>query len=309
VPTELALEAVGVSKRYGDHSALCDVSLRAEAGRIHGLLGPNGAGKTTLMRIVLGLVRRDSGTVRLLGRDLNPASEQTPDGVAAFVEGAGFYPYLTGRRTLALLARLDDTDERDARVSTAIDRVGLGRYADVRVAAYSAGTRQRLGLAAALVRSPRVLLLDEPTSSLDPAGGREMRDLMRERAGAGVAVILSSHDMTEVEELCDSASILHHGRIIFSGAIEQLKTRAEDTVHALRTSDDDAALSVAATCRDVTVSWAADRAGLEATGRQNALDAYIIALGSAGVAIRALEPRERSLADIFLQLTGVAPEQ
>ena len=167
-----ALEALGVSKRYGDCAALSGVDLVARPGRLHGLLGPNGAGKTTLMRIVLGLVRRDAGTVRLLGRDLDSTAGPVPDGVAGFAETPAFYPFLSGRRNLALLACLDGNDGSDARdrVGVALDEVGLAAQADVAVSGYSAGMRQRLGLAAALLRSPRLLVLDEPTNSLDPAG-------------------------------------------------------------------------------------------------------------------------------------------
>src|SRR5262249_15169915 len=146
--------------------------LVARPGLLHGLLGPNGAGKTTLMRVVLGLVRADAGTVRLFGRDVGAGAHQPlPDSVAGFVETPAFYPYLSGRRNLALLARLDGgaAADRRARVNRALEQLSLGDHADAAVGGYSAGMRQRLGVAATLLRTPKLLVLDEPTSSLDPA--------------------------------------------------------------------------------------------------------------------------------------------
>ncbi len=211
---QLAVEALGVSKRYGSRAALAGVDLVVGPGQLHGLLGPNGAGKTTLMRVLLGLVRRDAGTVRLLGHDLNSMQSAVPMGVAGFVEAPAFYPYLSARGNLALLSRLDGMNGSGGRdrVDAALDRVGLCNDADVAVGAYSAGMRQRLGLAASLLRSPSLLLLDEPTSSLDPAAARDVRGLIRRLATEGVAVVLSSHDMLEVEALCGSLTIIDHGR-------------------------------------------------------------------------------------------------
>src|SRR5262245_1339182 len=167
-----ALEALGVSKRYGSRDALCGVDLIAHAGRVHGLLGPNGAGKTTLMRVLLGLVRPDAGTVRLLGHHLASTAGPVPEGVAGLVETPTFSPYLSGRRNLELLGRLDGNHESDAgaRIDRALDDVDLESHADDDVSGYSAGMRQRLGIAAALLRSPRLLFLDEPTNALDPGG-------------------------------------------------------------------------------------------------------------------------------------------
>ena len=170
-----ALEAFGVSKRLGSRHALCGMDLIAQPGRLHGLLGPNGAGKTTLMRVLLGLVQRDSGSVRLLGHDLDSMAGPVPEGVAGFVETPTFYPYLSGRQNLELLARLDGHDATTgaSAISDALDDVDLTSQADVDVAGYSAGMRQRLGLAAALLRSPRILFLDEPTNALDPGSARD----------------------------------------------------------------------------------------------------------------------------------------
>jgi ABC-2 type transport system ATP-binding protein len=299
-----ALEALDVSKRYGNRDALCRVNLVAEFGRVHGLLGPNGAGKTTLMRILLGLVRRDNGTVRLLGRSFDAITESVPDGVAGFVETPAFYPYLSGRRNLTLLARLDGLERAGCahKVSDCLEETGLAMHADVPVGAYSAGMRQRLGVAAALLRTPKLLFLDEPTSSLDPAGARDVRAIARRLADNGAAVVLSSHDMAEVEELCETLTVLDRGRVIFAGTVEELRRHAPAPVHVLHTSDDGAALGLADALLGVRVAGSHD-GGLELTASVGALDTYVIALGRAGIAVRMLEQRARSLESLFLELT------
>jgi ABC-2 type transport system ATP-binding protein len=299
-----ALEALDVSKRYGNRDALCRVNLVAEFGRVHGLLGPNGAGKTTLMRILLGLVRRDNGTVRLLGRSFDAITESVPDAVAGFVETPAFYPYLSGRRNLTLLARLDDLERagRTHKVSDCLEETGLAMHADVAVGAYSAGMRQRLGVAAALLRAPKLLFLDEPTSSLDPAGARDVRAIARRLADNGAAVLLSSHDMAEVEELCETLTVLDRGRVIFAGTVDDLRRHAPAPVHVLHTSDDGAALGLADALLGVRVAGSTDD-GLEVTATVGALDTYVIALGRAGIAVRMLEQRARSLESLFLELT------
>jgi ABC-2 type transport system ATP-binding protein len=189
-------------------------------------------------------------------------------------------------------------------VGHALEQVGLTAQADVGVAGYSAGMRQRLGLAATLLRSPRLLLLDEPTSSLDPAGTRDVRALLKHLADEGAAVVLSSHDMAEVEELCTALTIVHRGRVVFSGTVAELRKLAPDDVHALRTSDDRAALDLASQRPEVRVAHAVDGSGLEVSADIETLDAYIIALGRAGIAVRGLERRLPSLESLFLQLTG-----
>jgi ABC-2 type transport system ATP-binding protein len=299
-----ALEAHGVSKRFGDRRALCDVDLVAEPGRLHGLLGPNGAGKTTLMRVVLGLVRPDAGSVRILGRDVRSTAGPIPRGVAGCIDAPGFYPYLSGRTNLALLARLDDVDAtgREKRVDEVLDQVGLRAHANAAVGGYSAGMRQRLALAAAFLRQPRLLVLDEPTSSLDPAGARDVRALARRTANEGTAVVLSSHDMAEVEELCSALTVINHGRVVYSGTVADLRRRSPACVHALRTSDDRAALCVASDHARVSVA-SAERGGLEVSSDIESLDAYVLALGRAGVAVRELSRRARTLESLFLDLT------
>jgi ABC-2 type transport system ATP-binding protein len=165
--------------------------------------------------------------------------------------------------------------------------------------------RQRLGLAAALLRSPRVLVLDEPTSSLDPGGARDVRALVKGLAERGVAVLLSSHDMAEVEELCDEVTVINHGTVVYAGGVTELRRRAPAAVHVLHTSDDEAATEFGSRRPGLTVRPVAGaEGGLEVAGDLDAIDAYTIALGRAGIALRSLERRTRSLESLFLELTG-----
>ena len=240
-------------------------------------------------------------------RPCAPTTDSLADGVAGYVETPAFYPYLSGRRNLSLLARLDNgaSADRRVRVDGALAEVGLSTHADIAVSGYSAGMRQRLGLAAALLRSPKVLLLDEPTSSLDPAAARVVRTLVKRLAGQGVAVVLSSHDMAEVEELCDELTVIDRGMVAYSGSVEDLRRRAPAALHVMYTSDDHAAHALGSGRPGLKVRPSgAEEGGLEVAGDTDALDAYTIALGRAGIALRSLERRTRSLESLFLELTG-----
>jgi ABC-2 type transport system ATP-binding protein len=307
---EPALEVIGLSKRYGDRRVVDHVNLVVRPGEVHGLLGPNGAGKTTFLRMLLGLVRPDDGTARLLGCPAGHPGVPNPAEVSGFADSPRFYPYLSGRRNLRLLSRLDSPRGQleDDKVREVLDQVGLAPSADAKVSGYSAGMRQRLGLAAALLRSPRLLLLDEPTTSLDPAGASELRAHVRRLAADGVAVLWSSHDMAEVEDLCAALTILHHGRVAFSGTLNDLRGRAPATTHRIRTSDDVRARTIGEAQPGLAVSVANDSTGLDVRTNDVSLDAYVLALGRAGIAVRALESRDRSLEALFLTLTADGPE-
>jgi ABC-2 type transport system ATP-binding protein len=188
----------GLTKRFETTCAVDGVDLVLGEGEVRGLLGPNGAGKTTLLRMLLGLVRADGGTIELFGRRLDGQDSLALDGVSGFVEEPSFYPYLSGRANLEVLSELDGPDAR-GRIDEVLEQVELtGRAAD-RVGGYSSGMRQRLGIAAALMRAPRLLLLDEPTSALDPAGARFVIELVRTLSENGAAVLLSSHQIEELD--------------------------------------------------------------------------------------------------------------
>ena len=299
-PTSTPLLVRAVSKSYAGRPALERVDLAVVPGSVHGLLGPNGAGKTTLLRLVFGLVAPDSGVVSAFGAPPGPGALE---GVGGFVETPAFYPYLSGRANLRLLARLDGVGGPEG-VESALRRVDLHGRAGERVAGYSFGMRQRLGIAAALLRRPRLLVLDEPANGLDPAGVRDLRALVRELADDGAAVLLSSHDMTAVEELCDTVTVLAAGRVVYTGGLDQLRRDSEGDRYLLSTSDDAVVNAVAPAC-GVAVAGGAE--GLAVTGSQAALDSLVLELGRRGVAVRSLTRTSSSLEARFLTLTGSSP--
>src|SRR3989449_1671849 len=232
---ELPVSARGLVKLYGELVAVDHVDLTVEKGDVFGSLGPNGAGKATSLRMLLGLIRPTEGSIELFGRDPQVAGAKALEGVAGFVEGPTFYPYLTARRNLRLLAAYDDGDSR-SRIEELLELVELSDRGDDKVGGYSHGMRQRLGIAAALLREPKLLLLDEPTTGLDPAGMRDMRDLVRRLAGEGITILLSSHLLNEVEDLCNRVAIIRKGSVVYEGPLKELLATAA-TGYRLRATD------------------------------------------------------------------------
>jgi ABC-2 type transport system ATP-binding protein len=293
------IEVRGLVKHYGGLAAVAGVDLTVNAGDVYGYLGPNGAGKTTSLRMMLGLIRPTAGSVRLFGRDPQE-SVAALHGVAGFVEAPTFYPYMTARRNLQLLAAYDGGDAPQ-RIGRALAVVELGDRAGDRVGGYSHGMRQRLGIAAALVRDPKLLLLDEPATGLDPAGMRDMRLLIRRLADEGMTVLLSSHLLGEVEEVCNRVAIIRSGRIVYEGTLSALAAGA-GAVYRLATSNDVGARRVCEAqpgIREVR----SERGGLAFTADATAVGELSRALIEAGVLIRELVPLTMTLEDVFFSLT------
>jgi ABC-2 type transport system ATP-binding protein len=291
--------ARGLVKRYGDITAVAGVDLTVERGDVFGYLGPNGAGKTTSLRMLLGLIRPTEGSAELFGRDPLVVGARALDGVAGFVEGPRFYPYLSGRKNLRLLADLDGGAPA-SRIEEVLDVVDLRDRGKDRVGGYSHGMRQRLGIAAALLREPQLLLLDEPTTGLDPAGMRDMRELVKRLASEGITILLSSHILAEVEELCNRVAIIRSGRIIYEGLLEELLQSAAGG-YRLRATDPERARAVllargieGVKLVDGELQFQADEAVIEAA---------TVALGQAGVGISALVPLTATLEELFLGMT------
>jgi ABC-2 type transport system ATP-binding protein len=297
-----AVRATGLVKRFEETCALDGVDLGVEEGEIRGLLGPNGAGKTTLLRVLLGLVRPDAGSVELFGRALQGAEAEALDHVAGFVEEASFYPYLSGRVNLELLAELDG-GAIPARIDEVLETVGLATRGGDRVSGYSTGMRQRLGIAACLLREPRLLLLDEPTSGLDPAGVREVATLVRNLSAKGTALVLSSHQIGEVEGICDSFTVIRRGNVVWEGTAARLRAAAPAPSYALATSDDRRALEIAGGWPEVHAT-PAPTGGLELTVGGEGLDPFVLALGDARIAVRRLDIVGSPLESMFFALTG-----
>jgi ABC-2 type transport system ATP-binding protein len=294
------VEVRGLVKRYGDLTAVAGVDLTVHAGDVYGYLGPNGAGKTTSLRMMLGLIRPTEGTVRLFGRD-PLSSVDALHGVAGFVEAPTFYPYMSARRNLELLAAFDGYGAPE-RIDEAIDTVELGGRAGDRVGGYSHGMKQRLGIAAALLRDPSLLVLDEPATGLDPAGMRDMRRLIRRLADGGITVVLSSHLLAEVEELCNRVAIVRAGRIVYEGAIADLK-RGAGASYRLSTVDDERAMAVCQAQRGIDdVRVVHGRIGFIAAD-DAAVAELSQALVEAGALIRMLTPETVTLEDLFFSLT------
>ena len=216
---ELAVDVTGLTKIYGTRRVVDSLDLKIRKGTICGLAGPNGAGKTTAIRMVLGLIQRDGGDGHVLGAELDDRIAYLPR-VGALIEGPAFTPSLSARKNLLVLTRLIGLP--DSRADEVLEQVGLGDRARDKAKAYSLGMRQRLGIAAALLTSPDLLVLDEPTNGLDPAGIREVRDLLRSLADAGVAVLVSSHLLEELQAICDDIVLIKDGTVGYSGSMQGL---------------------------------------------------------------------------------------
>src|SRR6185312_2809432 len=293
------VELRGLRKTYGELIAVDDVTLTVRPGDIFGYLGPNGAGKTTSLRMMLGLIAPTAGNVRLFGEDPIADPVAALADVAGFVEEPAFYPYLTGRRNLEMLAALDGGDGE--RIDEVLRLVELDGRAGDRVRGYSHGMRQRLGLAAALMRSPKLLLLDEPTTGLDPAGMRDMRDMVRRLAGEGITIVLSTHLMSEVEQLCNRLAIIQLGRIRYEGELADLVARS-DGRYRLDATDPARAAEI---CRAIPGirDVAAEDGSVWFAADADAAASVSVRLAQDGIGVRALVPGGRSLEERFFEIT------
>lgn len=305
-----AVRARGIHKSFGEVVALDGVDLDVAEGQVHGLVGPNGAGKTTLLGLLLGLATADGGTLEILGRPVG-GTHALPDGVAGFVDGPGLYPSLTARQNLAALASLRGTGAGG--IAEALAQVGLTDVADDRVRGFSLGMRQRLGLAAALLTRPRVLVLDEPANGLDPAGTRHVHRVLSGLAAHGTSIIISSHRMDDLAALCDEVTVLATGRVVFAGPVETLAARSGILDYRLRTSDPVLARRTASETPDLRVLTVdqlpqrRDADTLLVRGSVPALDELVTRLVRGGVAVRELAPLVAPLEAAFLALTDADP--
>jgi len=306
--TPPAVSARGVTKTFGDVRAVDDISIEVAPGEVYGVLGPNGAGKTTFLRMLFGLVTPDCGEIEVFGRSWPQDGIRVLDGVAGFIESPKFYPYLTGRQNLKGLARLDGGVRRGL-IDEVLDTVDLADRADRVVGGYSYGMRQRLGVAACLLREPRLLVLDEPANGLDPGGIRDMRALVKNLAQSGLTVLLSSHHMDEVEEICDNVTIMSRGAVAFHGTLDRLRELAPDPGWLLRTNDDRRAAHPSVIPPGVVVATDPETGALSVVGPERAVSAYVAALVGAGIELRELTPTRTPLEELFFMLTDTRPTQ
>jgi ABC-2 type transport system ATP-binding protein len=302
----LAIETRGLTKRFGTRPAVDSIDLQVPAGSVFGFLGPNGSGKTTTIRMLLGLASASSGSMRVLGMDLPNRLSAVLPRVGALVEGPAFYPFLSGK---ANLRRLDSADRyaprstRDERVERALERVGLTHAAGKKVHAYSLGMKQRLGIAGALLSQRELLVLDEPTNGLDPQGTREVRNLVASLAGEGATVFVSSHLLSEIEQMCTHAAVMRAGKLVAQGTLDELRGSA-GAVAALQTPD-------AALAREILT---AHRLSLEPAAAPDTLlvtlpvgtapEDVVAWLVRGGARVRQFTMHGASLEDRFVELTG-----
>ena len=300
-----AVETHGLTKRFGSNVAVDAVELLVPRGCAFGYLGPNGAGKTTLIRMLLGLTRADAGTMSLLGFPVPRHRDVALARVGAIVDEPRFHAHLTGRENLQVLAAAREREARN-RIGPALERVGMSGRADDAVAKYSMGMRQRLGVAACLLGDPQLLILDEPMNGLDPAGMRDMRDMIATFVAEGRTVVLSSHLLDEVERTCDAVAIVDQGKIVRQGPIAELLAGTSLGVHVecseparagalLEGAPIGAAVEIEPHGLRLTLPTGTDRAVVAEINR---------VLVESGIAVYRLEPINASLESWFLQVTS-----
>jgi ABC-2 type transport system ATP-binding protein len=294
--TETIVVTDRLTKKYGDQIAVDDVSLTVRRGEVYAFLGPNGAGKTTTLRMLLGLVRPTRGTATILGA--RPGDPAAVARTGALVEGPGFFPYLSGRDNLRVMARYQGVS--DAAVDSALERVELASRGGDAFRSYSLGMKQRLGVASALLGDPELLVLDEPTNGLDPAGMADMRRLIVELARQGQTVLLSSHLLGEVQEICDRVGVISRGRLLAESTVAELRGASTVLVRAEPIDRTLAAAMQVAGDDAVRLQDGGVHLDLEA-GRVPELARELVA---AGVDIHEIRSSERSLEEVFFEMTA-----
>jgi ABC-2 type transport system ATP-binding protein len=301
-PPELAVVTTGLTKEFGNRKVVDSLDLTIPTGTVCGFVGPNGAGKTTTIRMLLGLIRPTSGEGRILVGDIhNPSSYLS--GVGALIESPAFYPALSGRDNLLVLTRLGQLST--STIESVLERVGLADRSGDRFNRYSLGMKQRLGIAAALLADPSLLILDEPTNGLDPAGIVEMRSLIRSLADEGMTLFVSSHLLSEIEHICDHVVMIRNGRSVFQGSVAELRgMRSAELV--LRPEDPRQLGLLAQLISDRSLGVAIEEAtsSVVVTGGSAMAGELNRAAFEVGVTINHLAERERSLEEAYFALTG-----
>jgi ABC-2 type transport system ATP-binding protein len=301
----LAIETKGLTKAFGSQKAVDSISLSVPTGSVFGFLGPNGSGKTTTIRMLLGLAEATSGEITLLGHPIPKQLEQALPKVGALVEGPAFYPYMSGRNNLFRMDAADrnsNPKDRGERVDAALHRVGLSNAAKKKVHAYSLGMKQRLGLANALLKPRQILILDEPTNGLDPQGTREVRNLIRSLAAEGITIFVSSHLLSEIEQLCSHLAVMTAGKIVAQGSLAELSSHGQTRL-ILRVSDKDRTVASLALEGVTDFSQEGNRivANVPSDFDSASLNKSLV---SSGVQVSEIRLENPSLEEYFVDLTG-----
>jgi ABC-2 type transport system ATP-binding protein len=292
---DYVIETRDLTKRFGDVLAVDNLALKVRRGEVYGFLGPNGAGKTTTLRMLLGLAKPTAGSISVFGS--TPGSPQAIETTGALIESPGFYPSLSGRDNLRVMATHSGASKD--RIDTVLEEVGLIDRGSDRFAGYSQGMKQRLGIAAALLKDPQLVILDEPTNGLDPAGMAEMRTFIRGLRGRRT-VLLSSHLMHEVEQTCDRVGIIHRGSLIREGTVDEL--RGVSTIRVVAHPLKGASQLIAA--QPLVESVESHNGALRITADPSAAASINQELVRAGFAVSELRTERASLEHVFLNLTG-----
>jgi ABC-2 type transport system ATP-binding protein len=304
--TDLAIETTGLTKRFGERTALDGVDLRVPRGSAFGFLGPNGAGKTTMIRTLLGLTHATSGTMHLLGHPVPHERAQALERVGAIVEEPRFHMHLSGRENLTIVAAVRGPETLQ-RIDPALARVGLSERAGDKVKSYSMGMRQRLGVARCLLADPLLLILDEPTNGLDPGGIQEFREMIRAMVEEeGRTVFISSHLLDEVEKTCDAAAIVDRGKVVTQGAMAELASGGAARHELIIGVDDPERALAELGASDLVLEAHRSDEGLRVILAGTPQDAAQLnaALVGAGIAVMRLEPVRQSLEQRFLEITS-----
>lgn len=306
---EKVLEIKNLSKSFGRKRVLYNISLDLFGGEILGYLGPNGSGKTTTIKLALGLLKMTHGEIFICGKSIQEDFEGALRRVGAIVENPELYPYLSARQNLRQIARVYDPPIGEERIDEVLSLVGLSEHGDERVSKFSLGMCQRLGIAQAILHSPSLLLLDEPTNGLDPAGIRDLRELLiRLSHDGGFGVLISSHNLSELELLCDRVAVLDGGSIARVATIAEMRTRSPEEAAEVRLEVDDAPRA-AKILADRGISASAEGAFVRATLAENDIPDAISALVGEKIALFSVEKKKQTLEDAYLKITDGEEEE
>lgn len=297
--SKTVLELKNVTKFFGKRKVIDNLSLEVKEGEIYGFLGPNGSGKTTTIKMILNLINLDSGKIKVNGYDTKEQFEKAMDCIGAIVENPDLYGYMTGRDNLKLHARIRNIESK--RIDEVLELVELKKRADDKVGKYSLGMKQRLGLALTLLHKPKVLILDEPTNGLDPAGIKKLRDILREIShNEGVAVFVSSHILTEMQLMCDKVAVLDEGKIV---KVEEIAKTEETLTEKIEIRVKDIETAVQILKEKFEIESIVKNNKLEITTLTKQVPKIIKELAIADVDVKAAIPKEHSLEEIFFDAT------
>lgn len=298
--TEPAIQITGMGKRFGDHAAVTDLTVDIERGGVVGFLGPNGSGKSTTIRMLLGLITPTSGTARVLGESISSPTAYMSR-VGALIESPTIYPKLSGFDNLRTLATLSGTPQ--TRIPEVLELVGLSARGKDRAGEYSLGMKQRLAIAAALLKEPELIILDEPTNGLDPAGIVEIRELLIRLGNEGKTIFVSSHLLAEIQAACNRLVVIKRGSLVFEGHIDLLLDQSRSELVVVPEHHEDLP-KLAAVLNDADIHFATNDSGLkveDATKRAGAINRLAF---DSGITLRELRPDVEDLEDVFLRLTN-----